>query len=122
MGYYRHIDRSAVQFDFLTHDEPDASVRAEVESLGGRINVITPKSESLRKNVQEARRLINQRTPHQVIHVHTASPTSFVYLLIAWLAGKRVRIAHSHATSLETSHKSLQYRLHQTLQPPGLLT
>lgn len=117
MGYYRHIDRSAVQFDFLTHDEPDASVRAEVESLGGRINVITPKSESLRKNVQEARRLINQRTPHQVIHVHTASPTSFVYLLIAWLAGKRVRIAHSHATSLETSHKSLQYRLHQTLQP-----
>lgn len=117
MGYYGHIDRSVVQFDFLTHSEPDPAVRAEVEAMGGTINVITPKSESWRRNIREARTFINRSTPHRVIHVHTASPTSFIYLGVAWIAGKRVRVAHSHATSLETSPKSWQYRLHRMLRP-----
>lgn len=117
MGYYRHIDRSAVQFDFLTHSEPDPDVRTEVESLGGTINVVTPKTRGFMKNIAETKGLINRRTPHQVVHVHTASPTSFIYLLIAWIAGKRVRVAHSHATSLETPPGSWQFRLHCALRP-----
>lgn len=117
MNYYRHIDRTKVQFDFLTHGEPDAATRAEVEMMGGTITVVTPKSTSLWRNLRETRHNINSNSPHHVVHVHTASPTSFVYLLVAKLAGKRVRVAHSHATSLETSHQSLQYRLHRTLQP-----
>lgn len=117
MNYYRHIDRSKVQFDFLTHGEPDAATRAEVEELGGTLTVITPKSMSLWRNLRETRRYINPRTPHQVVHVHTASPTSFIYLLAARLAGKSVRVVHSHATDLEAPSGSLQHRLHRALRP-----
>lgn len=122
MSYYRHIDRSAVQFDFLTHSEPDPDVRTEVESLGGTVNVVTPKSRGFMKNIAETKALINRHTPHQVVHVHTASPTSFIYLLVAWIAGKRVRVAHSHATSLETPPGSWQFRLHRALRPLLRLT
>lgn len=117
MNYYRHIDRSKVQFDFLTHGEPEEATRAEVEALGGTITVITPKSTSLWRNLRETRRYIGPTTPHQVVHVHTASPTSFVYLLAAGLAGKRVRVVHSHATDLESPPGSLQHRIHRVLQP-----
>lgn len=117
LNYYRYIDRSQVQFDFLTHGEPDAAVRSEVESLGGSITVITPKATSLLENLRDTRTYINRSTPHDVVHVHTASPTSFLYLLAAKLAGKRVRIAHSHATSLESRPDSWQFRLHRALQP-----
>lgn len=117
MNYYRHIDRSKVQFDFLTHGEPDASTRAEVEALGGTLTVITPKSTSLWRNLRETRRYINAQTPHQVVHVHTASPTSFVYLLAARFSGKRVRVVHSHATDLEAPSGSLQHQIHRALQP-----
>lgn len=117
MNYYRHIDRSKVQFDFLTHGEPEEATRAEIEALGGTVTVITPKSRSLWRNLSETRRYINPETPHQVVHVHTASPTSFVYLLAARLAGKRVRVAHSHATDLESPAGSLQHQIHGVLQP-----
>lgn len=117
MNYYRHIDRSKVQFDFLTHGEPEEATRAEVEALGGMVTVITPKSTSLWRNLRETRRYINPGTPHQVVHVHTASPTSFVYLLAARLAGKPVRVVHSHATDLESPPGSLQHRIHGVLQP-----
>lgn len=117
MNYYRHIDRSKVQFDFLTHGEPDAATRAEVEMMGGTISVITPKSTSLWRNITETRRYISPKTQHHVVHVHTASPTSFVYLLAARLAGKRVRVVHSHATDLEAPAGSLQHRIHRALQP-----
>ncbi len=117
MNYYRHIDRSKVQFDFLTHGEPEASTRAEVEELGGTVKVITSKSTSLWRNLRETRRYINPETPHQVVHVHTASPTSFAYLLAARLAGKRVRVVHSHATGLEAHPGSLQARIHGALRP-----
>jgi glycosyltransferase involved in cell wall biosynthesis len=117
MNYYRHIDRSKVQFDFLTHGVPDAATQAEVEALGGSITVITPKSTSVWRNLRETRHHLNPSTPHGVVHVHTASPTSFVYLLAAMFAGKRVRVAHSHATDLETTAGSLQHRIHRVLQP-----
>lgn len=117
LNYYRHVDRSRVQFDFLVHGEPAPAVRAEVEAMGGTIRVITPKSTSLVRNLRETRAAINSKTPHMAVHVHTASPTSFVYLAAAKLANKRLRIAHSHATSLEAANSSLQARAHRALRP-----
>ena len=37
MNYYRHIDRTKVQFDFLVHREARADYDDESELLGGRI-------------------------------------------------------------------------------------
>ena len=37
MNYYRNIDRSKVQFDFLTHRYEKADYDDEIEALGGKI-------------------------------------------------------------------------------------
>ena len=37
MNYYRNIDRSKVQFDFLCHRDFEADYDAEILALGGRI-------------------------------------------------------------------------------------
>ena len=37
MNYYRAIDRTKVQFDFLTHRDFRADYDDEIEALGGRI-------------------------------------------------------------------------------------
>ena len=38
MNCYRHIDRNAVQFDFLVHRYPRAAYDDEIEELGGMIH------------------------------------------------------------------------------------
>ena len=42
MNYYRHIDRSKVQFDFLVDADSTLVPREEIESLGGRVFEIPP--------------------------------------------------------------------------------
>ena len=37
MNYYRHMDRSRVQFDFLTHRQEKADYDDEIAQLGGKI-------------------------------------------------------------------------------------
>ena len=37
MNYYRRIDRSRVQFDFLVDSDSTLVPREEIESLGGRV-------------------------------------------------------------------------------------
>ena len=37
MNWYRNIDRTKVQFDFLTHYGREAAYNEEIRSLGGRI-------------------------------------------------------------------------------------
>ena len=42
MNYYRHIDRSRVQFDFLVDEDSALVPREEIGSLGGRVFVVPP--------------------------------------------------------------------------------
>ena len=37
MNYYRHIDRTKVQFDFLANKSKKGAYDEEIKSLGGRI-------------------------------------------------------------------------------------
>ena len=41
MNYYRHIDRTKVQFDFLVHRDFEADYDAEILSLGGKIHHVS---------------------------------------------------------------------------------
>ena len=42
MNYYRHIDRSKVQFDYLVHRSERGAFDDEIEALGGRIFRMPP--------------------------------------------------------------------------------
>ena len=95
MNYYRHIDRTKVQFDFLTHRQERAAYDDEIEALGGKIYRL-PRLIPWSKHYLSA--LDNFFTSHpeyKVIHVHQDCLSSIV-LRVAAKHGVPVRIAHSH--------------------------
>ena len=42
MNYYRNIDRTKVQFDFLVESESKIINKDEIENMGGRVIIIPP--------------------------------------------------------------------------------
>ncbi len=52
MNYYRHIDHTRLQFDFITYNEAPYCAE-EIEALGGRCFVITGRFTNYRKNKKE---------------------------------------------------------------------
>lgn len=105
MNYYRHIDRSKVQFDFLVHREFRADYDDEIESLGGkiyRLPRLVPWSYHYRKALDA---FFEAHPMYRIVHVHQDCLSS-VILRAAKKQGVPVRIAHSHNSSQD---KNLKY-------------
>lgn len=105
MNYYRNIDRSKVQFDFLVHRDFEADYDKEILSLGGKIYHVSrliPWSKVYKK---ELCRFFTEHPEYKIVHVHQDCLSS-VALGCAKKCGIPVRIAHSH-TSNQT--KNLRY-------------
>ncbi|MBS6158502.1 MAG: glycosyltransferase family 1 protein [Collinsella sp.] len=96
MNYYRHIDRSKVQFDFLVDSDSTLVPREEIESLGGRVFEIPPYQHVVEYQ-RELQRLFKQEG-WKIVHSHINALSVFP-LRAAKKAGVPVRIAHSHSTS-----------------------
>lgn len=101
MNYYRHIDRSKVQFDFLVDTDSTLVPRSEIESLGGRVFEIPP----YQHPVAYQRELIKlfRSEGWLIVHSHVNALSVFP-LCAAERAGVPVRIAHSHSTSGKGEH------------------
>lgn len=96
MNYYRHIDRSRLQFDFLVCEGSGMVPCNEIESMGGRIYMVPPYRE-LPRYLREIERLFrSERWP--IVHSHVNALSVFP-LRAAKRAGVPVRIAHSHSSS-----------------------
>lgn len=98
MNYYRHMDRSKIQFDFLVHRDFEADYDQEIQGMGGRIyhvSRLVPWSGSYRK---ELKRFFAEHPEYRIIHVHQDCLSS-VALQCAKECGVPVRIAHSHSCS-----------------------
>ena len=96
MNYYRHIDKSKVQFDFLIDSDSTLVPRDEIESLGGRVFEIPP-YQHIAEYQRELQRLFKQEG-WKIVHSHINALSVFP-LRAAKKAGVPVRIAHSHSTS-----------------------
>lgn len=96
MNYYRHIDRSKVQFDFLVDEDSSLIPYEEIETRGGRIFEIPPYQRLIayRRTLMEL--LKSERWP--IVHSHINALSVFP-LSAAKAAGVPVRIAHSHSTA-----------------------
>jgi len=102
MNYYRNIDRSKVQFDFLliAGGQNKNYYEDEVISLGARVFRIVKKSiNPLRdRNFPKAfARLIEENPEIKVVHIHISDPiTAGVIAFWAMRNGIEVRIHHIH--------------------------
>lgn len=101
MNYYRHIDRSRVQFDFLVDADSTLVPKDEIESLGGRAFVIPPYQHLIAHQRHLVKLFREQGWP--IVHSHINALSVFP-LRAAKKAGVPVRIAHSHSTAGKGEH------------------
>lgn len=107
MNYYRNIDRSKIQFDFLEHRSEESDYDQEIMSLGGkiyRISTLNPFSFTYRK---ELKQFFKNHPEYKIVHCHLDCMSS-IPLSYAKKAGIKVRIAHSHNSNQD---KNLKYLL-----------
>lgn len=105
MNNYRHMDRSRIQFDFLTHRPYDGDYGAEIRQLGGviyHLPVLNPFGSGYRR---ELTRFFEEHPEYRIVHVHQDC-LSGVILKEARACGVPVRIAHSHNANQD---KNLKY-------------
>jgi len=109
MNYYRNIDRTKIQFDFLTHVDIHQDFEEEIEALGGllyRLPQLNPFSFTYRKMLDA---FFAAHTEYQIVHCHLDCLAG-IPLKAAKKSGIPVRIAHSH-TSNQTRNLKLPIKL-----------
>ena len=96
MNYYRNIDRSKVQYDFMVHRQERGAYDDEIEALGGRIYRMPPirhwTAGEYRKTV---RAFYAEHPEYRVIHSHM-SELGYYDFREAEKAGVPLRICHAH--------------------------
>lgn len=105
MNYYRNIDRSKVQFDFLTHRSEKADYDDEIEALGGKIYHLPRLNPFSRSYLKALDRFFKEHREYQVVHCHQDC-LSGVVLKVAKANGVKFTIAHSHNANQD---KNLKY-------------
>lgn len=109
MNYYRHIDRSKVQFDFMVRlpEMKSKYYEKEIKELGGKLfRLPLYNTETRRFFMGELFRFLKQNPEYKIMHSHPDIVSVF-YLTAAKAAGVPVRIAHSHGTSYDKNWKAL---------------
>ncbi|MFX6505651.1 glycosyltransferase [Acinetobacter baumannii] len=96
MNLYRHIDRSEVQFDFVTFTNDMGDYDNEILALGGKIIPLSSSNSILR--MFELKSFLKKHPEYQIVHSHVLLNNAF-HLLAAKKVGVKNRISHSHNTS-----------------------
>lgn len=95
MNLYRNIDRTQVQFDFVTFTTDQGDYDGEILALGGKIFPIIA-SNSIER-MFKLTSFLKQHSKYQIVHAHILLNNAF-HLLAAKRAGVQHRISHSHST------------------------
>ena len=105
MNYYRNIDRTKIQFDFLTHRPEKGDYDDEILSMGGKV-YYAPRlyPQNYIKYFKFMKQFFKEHPEYKIIHSHIDT-MSFLPLLAAKLNNIPIRIAHSHNTSIDKDFK-----------------
>lgn len=102
MNYYRHIDRTKIQFDFICDNDSTNIPYEEIELMGGKVILIPP----YQKVFQYQRQLkhVLKQGHYEIVHSHINALSIFP-LKAATKVGVATRIAHSHSTTNKVEWK-----------------
>lgn len=105
MNYYRNIDRTKVQFDFLVHYNEKGYYDDEILKLGGKIYYTNVRNDKkILKYIKFLYNLFKEHKEYKIIHGHMPGLAP-IYFGIAKARGVKIRIAHSHVTDTEKTIK-----------------
>ncbi len=107
MNYYRHIDRSKVQFDFIEHRDRMVDYDAEILEMGGKIYRLPRLNPFSGRYLRALDRFFAEHPEYRIVHSHLDCMAG-IPLKYAKKHGVPVRIAHAHNSSQE---KNLKYPL-----------
>jgi len=105
MNYYRKMDRSKIQFDFVCNKKKLGAYDEEIRQMGGRI-FRSPGLNPLKfgSYINFFKKLVRENPEYKVLEVH--NETLGYYALVAGrLAGIKTRIFHAHASSIDKDYK-----------------
>lgn len=105
MNNYRNVDRTRVQFDFLTHFAGHQDYEEEIAALGGKLYRLPKLDPFSRSYLSDLKSFFKAHPEYKVVHSHLNCISS-VPLKAAMECGVPVRIAHSHNT---TANHDLKY-------------
>ena len=103
MNYYRHIDRSIVQFDFLLHRQERGAYDDEIEAMGGRIYRIPPIFNYI-SHKRAVKNFLREHPEYKIIHGHVGE---LGYCLYKEAAKRKIPciLAHAHNASCDHDWK-----------------
>ena len=110
MKIYRELDKLKYQMDFCVNIPRKGFYDDEIESLGGEIHYIPPKSENLQEFRKQLYNLVKSKNYRYVLRI-TSNATGFMDLKIAKKAGAQVCIARSSNSSDGKSIKNKMVHL-----------
>lgn len=110
MNNYRHIDRTKIQFDFLTSVDTPGYFDDEIKKLGGKIYHAYPLMRNPIKNYCDISRIVKDNN-YQIVHRHTGSAFGYFDLRAARKGGARKLILHAHNPQARTP------LLHRIIKP-----
>ena len=111
MEYYRHIDRSRVQFDFICDADSNSIPKEEIESLGGRVYIVPP-YQHISANIKAMKKVFRANN-YPILHGYNSTMNFF-----AMLAGKQCGIPIRINESISMGHKSDKKNLLKNILKP----
>lgn len=96
MNYYRNIDRTKVQFDFLVHRQERGAYDDEIEAMGGRIYRMCPiYPQNFGKYKKMLKVFFDEHPEYKILHSHMSELGCYAFIE-AQKRGIKVKICHAH--------------------------
>ena len=108
MEYYRHIDRTKIQFDFICDSDSNSIPREEIESMGGRVYEIAP-YQYIFQNMRDMKKLF-KANKYPIMHAYNSTMNVFP-LAVAKYCKIPVRISESLSMAHKDEGKTLLKKL-----------
>lgn len=112
MNYYKNIDRTKIQFDFICDNDSTNIPYEEIETMGGKV-ILIPSYTKIFRYHKELKNVL-EKGKYKIVHSHINTLSVFS-LLAAKSANVPIRIAHSHST---TNKKEIKKNIIKQLLKP----
>lgn len=107
MNYYRHIDRTKIQFDFLYFEERNPDFKDEIKNLGGNIFFVNkPSLKHIYRTYKEFNSFFsNNYAKYTAVHLHEIYLVNFISHFCKKYDIKHL-ITHAHTTKYSDNPKN----------------
>ena len=97
MNYYRHINTSEVQFDFVTRSQPGCRFQEEIEKRGGKIYYLPSRERHPIRYIKAFRKILKDNQ-YSIVHLNKSGASIAIDAMICKACGVKTVIGHSHST------------------------